>query len=111
MIDFPIIKSGGMTIPWSVAEQAYLGYIKKYGDCQSLKMLADRGGFGVSEMDEFHPEWREHIKLKALAASRLELLRRCSEFLSLGPRFTPHIWADIELFQKELAKELADAKS
>ncbi len=64
MDNFPILQGGGITIPWSVAKQAYLGYVKKYGQGQSLAQLAERGGFGVEEMDEFHPEWREHIKLR-----------------------------------------------
>ncbi len=63
MDNFPI-HSSNVTIPWSVAEQAYLGYIKKYGSGQTLEMLAERGGFGVEEMDEFHPQWREHIRLR-----------------------------------------------
>ena len=62
--NFPIIKSGGMTIPWSVAEQAYLGYVAKYGDSQTLQRIAERGGFWIEEMDELHPEWREHIRLR-----------------------------------------------
>jgi hypothetical protein len=45
-------------IPWSVAEKAYAVYAAKYGTRQSLERLAERGGFGVSEMDEFVPEWR-----------------------------------------------------
>ncbi len=63
MDNFPI-HSSNVTIPWSVAEQAFLGYEKKYGKGQSLKVIAKRGGFGVEEMDEFHPEWREHIRLR-----------------------------------------------
>ena len=64
MDNFPILQGGGITIPWNVAEQAYLGYVKKYGTGQSLLRLAQRGGFGVEEMDEFHPQWREHIRLR-----------------------------------------------
>ena len=58
---FPLLGSGHRvgSIPWWVAEQAYIVYASKYGDSQSLERLAERGGFGISEMDEFFPEWRE----------------------------------------------------
>lgn len=67
---FPLL--GGVSrigsVPWWVAEQAYMGYASKYGDSQSLERLAERGGFGIEEMDEFFPEWRE----KASLISRLQ---------------------------------------
>ena len=46
-------------IPWSVAEKAYSVYSAQYGNEQSLQQLAGRGGFHPSEMDAFHPAWRE----------------------------------------------------
>jgi hypothetical protein len=45
-------------IPWYVADLAYSVYRSRYGDSQSLEKLAERGGFGAGEMDEFLPEWR-----------------------------------------------------
>jgi hypothetical protein len=45
-------------IPWSIAELAYSVYSVKYGRDQSLERLAERGGFGPSEMDTFLPGWR-----------------------------------------------------
>ncbi len=48
-----------LEIPWEVAEQAFEVYAKIYGNHQSLKRIAERGGFGVFEMDLFLPEWRE----------------------------------------------------
>ena len=105
MEDFPLLPCRGMKIPWSVAEQAFLGYEKKYGRGQTLETIAKRGGFGVEEMDEFHPEWREHIKLKALAASRKKLLRRAHAMLETG---MPHLIELIEEIGCELAEELGD---
>lgn len=42
----------GATIPWSVAEQAYAVYARKFPSsaaAQSLERLAQRGGFGRCE--------------------------------------------------------------
>lgn len=47
------------SIPWSLAEKAYEVYSSKYGTSQSLERLAERGGFGLGELDEFVPGWRE----------------------------------------------------
>ncbi len=74
MDNFPIHSDNGITIPWSVAEQAFLGYVKKYGQGQTLERIAERGGFGVEELDEFHPEWREHIRLREENERLKELL-------------------------------------
>jgi len=53
---FPIQRYG--TIPWALAETAFREYNKRWPD-QTLVRLAQRGGFGVAEMDEFVPTWRE----------------------------------------------------
>lgn len=37
-------------VPWGVAEEAYKVYSRRYGTSQSLEHLADRGGFGWSEL-------------------------------------------------------------
>jgi hypothetical protein len=42
-----------------LAEKAYEVYSSKYGTSQSLERLAERGGFGLGELDEFVPGWRE----------------------------------------------------
>ena len=61
--NFPIILTNiSIVIPWEFAEIAFRAYEKKYGSGQSLETIAVRGGFGVEEMDEFCPEWREHIE-------------------------------------------------
>ena len=56
--------TGGPTprqIPWSLAEKAYAVYSARYGQSQTLERLAERGGFGPEEMDEYHPAWREEV--------------------------------------------------
>lgn len=68
---FPI--HGGGSIPWSVAEDAYVAYAARYGDSQSLERLAERGGFGLGELDELVPGWRETDQLKG-DVRRLRLL-------------------------------------
>lgn len=59
-------------IPWSVHLKAYEVYAKKYGHQYALIDLHGRGcrgGFGVRELDEFTPGWRddkdEVLKLRA----------------------------------------------
>lgn len=60
-----------LSIPWSVAEMAYGVYAARYGTDQSLQRLAERGGFGVEEMDEFYPPWRDEVsELTTLRANR-----------------------------------------
>lgn len=64
---FPILRGSGRdndkphptSIPWSIADLAYSVYSARYGHGQSLEGLAQRGGFGAREMDEFVPDWRE----------------------------------------------------
>lgn len=51
-------RPGPIAVPWSVAEKAWAVYAGKYGTSQSVERLAQRGGFGWSEMDDFYPEWR-----------------------------------------------------
>ena len=50
-----------MKVPWSIAELAYSVYVRHGGGDQSLERLAERGGFGASEMDMFLPDWRERV--------------------------------------------------
>lgn len=40
----------GPDIPWAVAEEAYLEYVKRYGREQSIERMAERGGFGRREV-------------------------------------------------------------
>ncbi|NNC17653.1 hypothetical protein HJC22_18200 [Corallococcus exiguus] len=51
------------TIQWALAERAYADYSRRFGTSQSLELLAERGGFGVYEMDLFVPGWRKEVGL------------------------------------------------
>lgn len=42
-----------VAIPWEHAEEAYKEYSLQYGTSQSLQRLAERGGFGASEIVMF----------------------------------------------------------
>lgn len=64
---FPIQTERGapphpLLIPWHIAELAYSVYASRYGTSQSLERLAERGGFGPSEMDIFLPDWRDRCQ-------------------------------------------------
>lgn len=41
------------------AERAYAEYVKRYGRCQTLERIRQRGGFYREEMDELAPGWKE----------------------------------------------------
>lgn len=43
-------NGGTVTVPWSHAEEAYKEYSAQYGTSQSLERLAERHGFGASEI-------------------------------------------------------------
>ncbi len=38
------------SVPWWLAEIAYVNYAKRYGKEQSLERLAERGGYGRQEL-------------------------------------------------------------
>jgi hypothetical protein len=70
------------SIPWAVAELAYAGYAARFGRSQSLERLAERGGFGVGEMDALLPDWRDQIA----PAAEIERLRaRVAELEARSP--------------------------
>lgn len=48
---FPM--QGGPPIPWSLAELLYVGYVALFGKDQTLERLAERGGFGWGEIEEY----------------------------------------------------------
>ena len=52
------------TVPWSVAERAYAAYAERYGRDQSIDRMAQRGGFGHSEMDKYAPGWRDSFEAR-----------------------------------------------
>lgn len=54
-------RPGPLSIPWSVAEKAYGVYAGLFGRGKTLERLAERGGFGVCEMDTLYPAWRAEV--------------------------------------------------
>lgn len=48
-------------IPWEMHYRAWLIYHKSHPR-QSVTRIAERGGFGVQEMDEFVPGWRDELR-------------------------------------------------
>lgn len=51
----------GPVIPWSVAEKIYVLYSGVYGTHQSLERLAERGGFGWSEIPLFGNDFKKRF--------------------------------------------------
>jgi len=47
---FPILGRNNGTVPWWLAEEAYNFYTQQYGSSQTLKRIAERGGFGKREI-------------------------------------------------------------
>lgn len=63
-------------IPWSLHLEAYAAYCKKWGPQPALIDLEGRncrGGFGIGELDEFIPGWRE--RTSEIAQLRAEVAR------------------------------------
>jgi hypothetical protein len=80
-------KPHHLNIPWSVAELAYSVYAGKYGGCQSLDRLAERGGFGPGEMDIFLPDWRDRCdEITNLRAKLAEAEKRIGELEKMNER-------------------------
>ena len=48
-------------ITWEAHLEAYKSYSRRYGTSQSAERIAERGGFGEEELDDFYPDWRNHI--------------------------------------------------
>lgn len=57
---FPVCRTR-LRITWECAERAHRAYVEKWHSGQSLDTLATRGGFYADELDEFAPDWREHV--------------------------------------------------
>lgn len=74
--DWKTAKPSPLQVPWSVAEKAYSVYAARHGLSQSLEDLARRGGFGVEEMDLYHPAWREEVSEIAALKAKLDAADR-----------------------------------
>ena len=105
--DFPICQTG-KKIPWSIAERDYEGYVKRYGKCQTLERLAERGGFYVEEMDQLYPAWREEVEevylLRKKNVRLLEALERIGNILATIPalELNPEDESDLQNSQQAL---------
>ena len=68
-----------------LAEKAHSQYVYRFGNDQSLERLGERGGFGIEEMDEFVPGWRdelnENIQLKKQVEALQVINQRCKDLL------------------------------
>lgn len=110
-------------IPWSLHLRAWDAYAEKYGRSQSAERLAERGGFGASELDVFVPGWRDEVSeitrlQEALAAAEAErgeakrIISECCNALPNGAMCRPTaslaFMADIP---SEILAVTADLKS
>lgn len=97
-------------IPWSLHMEAYAEYCKRYGPQPALIEGWCRGGFGISELDEFIPGWRE--KLSALKALREEIREMRDHIMAEAQRagvLPPDIPALNLLVLRSTVTRLADA--
>ncbi len=69
-------------IPWSLHCRAWDAYAKKYGGSQSAERLAERGGFGLQELDMFVPEWRDEVSEISGLKNRIENLTKFLKYIS-----------------------------
>jgi len=72
------VQGYGAGIPWPIHLEAYDAYRKKWGEQHALIDLVGRhcrGGFGVSELDEFVPGWRDRVSEIAKLRAEIERLR------------------------------------
>ncbi len=74
-------QPGPLSVPWAVADKAWQAYHQKWHSDQSVERLAQRGGFGWCEMDDFFPGWREATDTWRLLAAENARLK---EALALG---------------------------
>lgn len=50
-------------IPWELHLRAYASYAERFGKYQSAERIAERGGFGIEEMNQFAPGWLEEVSI------------------------------------------------
>ena len=91
-------------IPWSLHLEAYAAYSKKWSPQPALIDLEGRGcrgGFGLSELDEFIPGWRERISertamLAEIAKLKVEAEAQCVRYSEV---FTSYHEACVEIVE------------
>lgn len=101
---FPVAGTRGLTVPWAIGEAAWLAYAKRYGTLQSVERIAERGGFGPDELDEFFPQWRSvDQQMSEIAALKQQLAESEGE---LQNEIAEHLEATEEI--NRLALELSE---
>jgi len=96
--DFPVQQFG--MIPWPIAERVFAERLKKYPTSTTLREYGMRGGFAISEMDEFLPTWRNEI------GELVRLRKRTAELEHYAVSFP----ATVEAFMKA-ARELDEERA
>lgn len=84
-------------IPWSLHLDAYDAYCKKYGPQPALIDLEGRncrGGFGIRELDDFVPGWRD--KVSEIGKLRAEVERLRASLASTALQAEPTVAAQAE---------------
>lgn len=83
-------------IPWSMHLRAYDAYRKKYGEQKALIDLEGsgcRGGFGVGELDDFIPGWRDEVSEITRLNERLEEARKIvGELMNIAETAMPETY-------------------
>ena len=61
--NFPLLKGTDVVryIPESIAKKAWEYWDRVFDTGQTLQRAKERGGFGVSEMNEFYPNWKNEL--------------------------------------------------
>lgn len=73
------------SVPWALAERAYMAYAVRYGTDQSMERLAQRGGFSAREMDVFAPGWRNEVRALQVLQGEVDQLRAAWAWLAKHP--------------------------
>jgi hypothetical protein len=71
---FPM--QNGPSIPWPLAEKIYVAYQAAFGSQQSLKRLAERGGFGWAEVEHIVTAAQKEQKMNEQVSHKSELRQR-----------------------------------
>ena len=104
---FPLLSEKGIcgSVFWWVAEQAYITYASKYGNEQSLERLAERGGFGISEMDEYFPEWRDKCSLITQLKAELDEAKEKNRDMKIAINIAIHLICSGDDFGGDVQKK------